>query len=316
MWDSFKCVPRASAAEVVGNEFEPHFAPEKPSRSPLSRFAPSLGRGPDAPSCTTSPNGFALSEILLVLAICGLVLGILAIAGLVDVDQPSDQEQKAVHDALRREAEIIEGQEVPLGDEFVCTVRLLAQVTPGPRPQEYLSRIRIACRDPGQSEVFLLEITKSASPDRSGRWQTWNLMSPAALQDRLLDRRKAVVGSIYVTEQELSTGNTYFETPVVQRVTGLEELFVRLVPPHLQETGVLVMSNAGRLHHGVAIDGFPLDRLAASIRSALRIDAWEEGDLHSLLTRDKAGTRRLTEDQRHAIARWLVHRLLDDLPQE
>ena len=126
----------------------------------------------------------------------------------------------------------------------------------------------------------------------------------------------AVVGSIYVTEEELSTGNIFFETPVVQRVMGLEEPFVRLVPAHLQESGVLVMASEGRLQQGNVIEGFPLQRLAASIRSTVRIDDWEEGDLPSLLTRDKAGTRRLTQDQRHTIARWLVHRLLDDLPQE
>jgi hypothetical protein len=275
-----------------------------------------MGPGPDAPSRTSSPNGFALSELLLVLAICGLVLGILAIAGLVTVDPPSDQEQQAAHNALRREAEILEGLEVPVGDEFVCTVRLLAQVMPDPRPQEYLSRVRIACRDPDRSEVFLLEITKSASRDRSGRWQTWSLMSPDALQARLLERRKAAVGSVYVTEHELSTGNIFFETPVVRRVIGLEEPFFRLVPPHLQKTGVLVMSNEGRLHHGVAIDGFPVERLEASIRSDVQTGGRETGDPLALLTPDEAGNRRLTEDQKSALARWLVHQLIDDLSQQ
>jgi hypothetical protein len=261
-------------------------------------------------------NGFALSELLIVVAICGLVLGILAIAGLVAVNQPSDREQQAAHNALRREAEIIEALEVPLGDEFVCTVRLLAQVTPAPRPQEYLSRVRIACRDPGQAEAFLLEITKIDSPDRPARWQAWKLMSAEAVQAQALERRQAVVGSVYVTEEELSTGNIFFETPVAYPVMGLEEPFVRLVPAHLQESGVLVISSQGHLQQGSVIEDFPLQRLAASIRSTVQIDDREGGDLRSLLTRDKAGTRPLTEDQRHTLARWLVHRLLDDLPQE
>jgi hypothetical protein len=141
-------------------------------------------------------------------------------------------------------------------------------------------------------------------------------MSEEAVEAQALERWQTVVGSESKTEEKLIIASLSFKTPVLRSVLCLEEPLFCLLPPHLQETGALVMSSRGSLQRGVAISTFPLKRLAASIRSSTRVDDGEAEDLLALLTRAEARNRRLTDDQKSALARWLVRGLLDYLPQE
>ena len=309
MWDSKTCrttefPPRRKSALAASNEKTELWAWPAFMRRSL------MGLMPVRPSAARPRGGFAVKELLLVLAVIGS-----ATVCLTRMDLRDGREQRTAW-AIR--PELIIEQEVPLGPEFACTVRLFK--FPAPQRPYYLSRVQFACRDAVCSDPFVIdvfsEVTSTPIWVTKATVRTWTLKSVDAALDYLYEHGKIAIAPSELAEPERTSAISDSLSFHVREATSLDEPLWRCVPTTLQETGILVNTGGTGLQGLHELQGASLSRLAGAIRSAARRDHWKSDDPHALLPMENADDRDLTTSQQHTVAQSLVHRLLEYLPEK
>jgi hypothetical protein len=240
--------------------------------------------------------GFAIKELL-------LIVGIAAGGGIgLSLLDPLDDAQRDF-EALQW-LPLFE-QEVPVTEEFVCVVSVDALVDPQTSaPSFHRTRLRFVRRQAGSEGAFLFEA------DCYAKWwqfRTWSFAEaipssgvPAAggetvgvpdiksLQDRLLTDR------LVTPHERIEAGE-------------LPDGLWQCVPVERLQTGVLIVSSTCGPDELGRLTDFPIDRLAAAIRTATRDEQWPHADPESLLY--AGGAEPLPAEGQRAIAQRFIVRV-------